>query len=71
MCIRDSDRTGSRVGHGVGFYDRFLEPFRDRIQPLRVGVAHDSQIVDLPLPEPWDVPMHLVVTDQRTFDTRS
>ena len=64
------DRYGSRVGHGVGFYDRFLEPFRDEVQPLRIGVAHDIQIAKLLRPEPWDVPMHLVVTDRQIVDAR-
>jgi len=64
------DQHGARIGHGVGFYDRYLEPFTGDSRPLRVGVAHHQQVTVLPPPEPWDVNMHLVVTNEAVFDLR-
>ncbi len=62
--------SGSRIGHGVGFYDRFFARCADRSHdPLRLALAHDLQVVDLPTPEPWDVPMHRVLTPTKVIDT--
>lgn len=57
------DRSGNRIGHGVGFYDRFFaRSAQHGYDPYRLGLAYDFQIVDLPAPEPWDVPVHCVIT---------
>jgi 5-formyltetrahydrofolate cyclo-ligase len=58
-------RTGSRLGQGGGWYDRFLAGAVER--PVTVGVCFDEQIVDhLPV-EPHDVPVASVVTPTATF----
>jgi 5-formyltetrahydrofolate cyclo-ligase len=55
------DRRGYRLGHGRGYFDRFLA---GRRFPA-IGLAYDEQLVDeLPV-EPHDVPMRLVVTPTR------
>jgi len=60
-------RDGSRIGHGVGYYDRyFARCFAAQHDPVRLGLAHDLQIVDLPTPEPWDVSMHCVISPSET-----
>lgn len=60
------DVDGGRIGHGAGYYDRFLAGFNERRQPVeRVGAAHDLQLVDVVPIEPWDVPMDVVVTPSR------
>jgi len=57
------DRNGSRIGHGVGYYDRyFARCFAALHDPVRLGLAHDLQIVDLPAAKPWDVAMHMVIS---------
>jgi 5-formyltetrahydrofolate cyclo-ligase len=59
---------GSRIGHGAGYYDRFfarcLSADHD---PVRLGVAHDLQVVDLPPRESWDVAMQQVITPTKVF----
>ena len=54
------DRVGSRIGTGKGYYDRTLPRFPGL---MRVGVAMDGFVVDHLPTDPWDVPMHLVVTE--------
>lgn len=62
------DRHGVRLGHGGGFFDRFLGR-----HPLEtVGLAYDDQIADVLPREPHDVPMGRVVTPSRVVTpTRS
>lgn len=72
-CVSVDDR-GSRVGMGLGFYDRALEDLaRERLGPgplkrqtLLVGAAFDSQRIRPPATirrEEWDVPLDALVTD--------
>ncbi len=59
---------GSRIGHGVGYYDRFFARcFSSDHDPRRLGLAHDEQIVELPPPESWDVGMHMVISPSRVI----
>ncbi len=60
------DRDGYRLGRGKGYYDRVLaDPaFRGRA----IGVIPDGHLVDLLPREPWDRPVHAVITDRRSLD---
>lgn len=53
---------GERLGQGAGYFDRLL---RDLPHAFRVGLAFEEQIVEALPTEPHDVPMHVVVTDER------
>ena len=54
------DLTGRRVGYGGGFYDRLLP---DAPGALRVGIAHDLQVVAEPLPAGhFDLLVHAICT---------
>ena len=65
-------RDGSRIGHGVGYYDRFFAKcFANDHDPFRLGLAHDGQIVDLPPSESWDVEMHLVISPSHVISVSS
>ena len=56
------DERGVRLGRGSGWYDRALAAWR---VGFRIGFGFDFQLVPL-LPEaPWDIRMHVVVTDER------
>jgi 5-formyltetrahydrofolate cyclo-ligase len=57
------DEHGTRLGRGGGFYDRVFADGRADI--VRVGLAYEFQYwPDLPR-DPWDVPLHYVITEQR------
>jgi len=57
------DQTGTRLGRGGGFYDRLFAKLDPGI--VRVGLAYEfQQIEDLPR-DPWDVPLHYVITERQ------
>ncbi len=55
------DRTGRRLGQGGGFYDRW---FAEHPAAMRIGIAWSVQEVAAITPEPWDVPLHAIVTEK-------
>lgn len=50
-----------RVGHGGGYYDRFLATH----ECLKIGVAFDCQSVSGLTVEDFDIPMDILVTEKR------
>jgi 5-formyltetrahydrofolate cyclo-ligase len=60
-------RDGARLGMGAGFYDRAFA-FRHNAEtvrkPLLVGVAHHFQECPELDPDPWDVPLDVIITDR-------
>ena len=66
------DESGGRIGMGGGFYDRALQAFSQAKLPLRVGVGYQLQKVPRFATGPWDVYLHLVLTESGLFnpDTR-
>jgi 5-formyltetrahydrofolate cyclo-ligase len=59
------DSRGRRLGRGGGFYDRFLS--QPDLTAVTCGVALEAQILeDLPR-EPHDVPVDLLITEERTI----
>ena len=67
LVVFDADRN--RIGMGGGYYDRTFEFRRttDVRKPALVGVAHELQRVGQLAPEPWDVRLDAVVTDQHIY----
>ena len=61
------DLHGGRMGRGKGYYDRF---FVRCPHALRVAVTSSLQIIEqIPL-EPWDEPMHYIISDSQTYEVR-
>ncbi len=56
------DESGARIGMGKGYYDRFLQ---SAPQALRVALAFDFQLLSRIPQEPWDRPVHWIVTESR------
>lgn len=69
MPLVGFDRTGNRIGMGGGFYDRTLAFVRQRHRatPRLVGLAHAFQQVETLAPQPWDIPLHYVATDEEVL----
>ncbi len=55
------DRNGHRLGYGKGFYDRFLPTCPNAVT---VGLAYQLQIVEDTYPQPWDVPVQHIFTEE-------
>lgn len=60
------DRRGYRLGYGAGCYDRFLRETRPGA--VFMGLAFELQLVDDVHPEPHDVAVHLIVTEERVYE---
>ena len=56
------DARCNRLGMGGGYYDRALQ--RRHHRPLLVGAAFALQRVGALPPQPWDIPLDLVVTER-------
>ena len=54
------DRVGNRLGWGAGHYDR---AFAQHPNAWRVGIAWSVQEVEALAPDPWDVPLHAILTE--------
>ena len=61
------DVHGHRLGMGAGYYDRALSHMRDMPTPVRTGVAYDLQRTDSIPTDPWDIDLHLVLTEKGRF----
>ncbi len=59
------DRSGNRLGMGAGYYDRALQACQHQTstRPLLIGVAHGFQEVNRIHPEPWDISLDAILTE--------
>jgi 5-formyltetrahydrofolate cyclo-ligase len=53
-----------RLGYGGGYFDRTLAALSPR--PLAIGVGFDIQLLETIHPQPFDMPMDLIVTETGT-----
>ncbi len=60
------DSNGYRLGYGKGFYDRFLPTCPNAVT---IGITFQVQLVDDTYPQPWDVPMQHVFSEEGMFST--
>ena len=57
------DREGYRIGFGKGYYDRLLP----RLGGVKVGVCYQFQVVEEVPRDSWDVPVDLLVTEEKIY----
>ena len=70
------DAACHRIGVGGGFYDRTFAFKRttaenrteETIKPLMIGVAFELQKVESIEPQPWDISLDAVVTENGTYE---
>lgn len=60
------DRNGGRMGYGGGFYDRFVENYPEI---MRVALAYEEQLVEKVPREMHDMPVDVIVTEERILLT--
>lgn len=58
------DRALRRIGYGAGFYDM---AFARWPEARRIGLGWSVQCCDSIPVDPWDVPLHTVVTEKEIF----
>jgi 5-formyltetrahydrofolate cyclo-ligase len=58
------DRQCYRLGYGGGYFDRTLAALSPR--PLAIGVGFEASRIETIYPQPFDVPMDIVVTEAET-----
>lgn len=58
------DARGTRLGMGAGFYDRYLPDCSRAV--IAAAAFSDQQVSGIP-PQPWDIPMQLIFTEQSTL----
>jgi len=54
------DRAMNRLGQGGGYYDRAFARYPDA---LRIGLAWSVQEHDALPADPWDLPLHIILTE--------
>ena len=57
------DRQCYRLGYGGGYFDRTLATFSTR--PLAIGVGYEVSQIETILPQSFDIPMDVIVTEAR------
>jgi 5-formyltetrahydrofolate cyclo-ligase len=66
-----ADRTGSRIGHGKGHYDRALSHLRMAGHVRTIGLGWEEQVSDdLIETDPWDVPLDAIATPREWIACR-
>jgi 5-formyltetrahydrofolate cyclo-ligase len=55
------DGASFRLGYGGGYFDRTLAALTPR--PFAIGVGFEFQRLDTIYPQPFDIPMNLIVTE--------
>ncbi len=61
------DKKGYRLGHGLGFYDRFLPRAN---QTFLIGLAYDKTLAEALPHDGKDFPVHAVVTEKAIFRSK-
>jgi 5-formyltetrahydrofolate cyclo-ligase len=53
------DMNGNRIGHGAGYYDRFLRGY----DGIKAGICYGIQIVQDACPDEMDIKMDYIITE--------
>jgi 5-formyltetrahydrofolate cyclo-ligase len=64
------DLEGNRIGYGKGYYDRYLAEYPAGHRPLLIAPAFEFQLFDTVAHEEHDIPVDMIVTEDRIIDTK-
>ncbi len=67
------DQQCHRIGMGGGYYDRSFNFLRFRQhwdKPRMIGIAYEFQKVPNIHPQTWDVPLQLVITENKLYSSK-
>jgi 5-formyltetrahydrofolate cyclo-ligase len=59
------DKRGYRIGHGQGYYDRFLGQYRTNM--ISIGLSFDIQVIDEIPVSMHDMPVNYIVTETQVY----
>lgn len=57
------DVEGYRVGYGGGYYDRFFSSLKKDV--IKIGLCYDLQILSQVHRDPYDIPVDLIISENR------
>lgn len=60
------DFQGNRLGRGAGHYDVTFSSIRHK-KPFLIGLGYEFQKVDHIVPDKWDIPMDMIITENKTY----
>lgn len=61
------DTFGNRIGHGKGFYDRFVQRIQPEFQGKLVGVSTESTVFESLPTDPWDHKVQYLFTESTFY----
>jgi 5-formyltetrahydrofolate cyclo-ligase len=62
------DAHCNRLGRGAGHYDRTLNVFKQHGRlPILVGLGYEFQKIPEIIPDKWDVPLDIVITEKNLY----
>jgi len=59
------DKNGHRIGYGYGYYDRLLGKLNENA--TKIGLCYEFQLIEKIPEERHDVPMDIIVTEEKVF----
>lgn len=60
------DENRNRLGYGAGYYDRTFAFKIAKHEPFLIGIAYELQKTPI-IPNPWDVPLDLIITEKKIY----
>lgn len=60
---------GHRIGYGKGYYDKYISQYPSDGLPPVIAPAFEFQIVPQIIPSAYDIPVDVIVTEQRVLFT--
>lgn len=60
------DTQGNRIGNGMGYYDRYLNKYREKL--ISIGICYDFQLLKKIPCEDHDQKLDIIITDKQIIN---